>query len=99
MRINQSMAQGEYKRTCHEASIRVPLVIYGPGFSGGRTVDDLVSLIDLPPTILAAAGVAPPSAMRGRPLQPLVDGRAQDWPLEIFVQISESQCGRAIRTK
>jgi len=89
----------EYKRSCHEASIRIPLVIYGPGFSGGQVVDDLVSLIDLPPTVLAVAGVRPPDSMRGRALQPLVDGTAQDWPEEVFVQISENHCGRAIRTK
>jgi uncharacterized sulfatase len=91
--------EGEYKRSCHEASIRVPLVIYGPGFFGGRIVDELVSLIDLPPTILAVGGVSPHATMRGRALQHLVDGCAEDWPQEVFVQISESQCGRAIRTK
>ena len=37
--------------------------------------------------------------MRGRALQALVDGTAEDWPEEVFLQISESQCGRAIRTK
>jgi uncharacterized sulfatase len=88
----------EYKRSCHDNSIRVPLIVSGPGFRGGRTVNALASLIDLPPTILAAGGVAVPGAMRGRPLQALVDEKPQDWPEEIFVQISESQTGRAIRT-
>ena len=37
--------------------------------------------------------------LAGRPLQGLVDGSAKDWPLEVFVQISESTCGRAVRTK
>jgi arylsulfatase A-like enzyme len=36
--------------------------------------------------------------MRGHDLQPLVAGAAADWPQEVFLQISESQCGRAIRT-
>ncbi|MCP4395946.1 MAG: hypothetical protein GY801_01350 [bacterium] len=36
--------------------------------------------------------------MRGRPLQALVEGRAQDWPQKVFLQISESQVGRAIGT-
>jgi arylsulfatase A-like enzyme len=96
---------GEYKRSCHDACIRVPLVMYGPGFGYGRhagspplLVNELVSLIDLPATLLAAAGVTPPPSMRGRPVQQLVDGRADDWPQEVFLQISESQCGRAIRT-
>ncbi len=89
----------EYKRSCHDGCIRVPMVACGPGFTGGRVMNDMVSLIDLPPTLLAAAGIAPPDVMRGRALQPLVDGAAQDWPQEIFLQISESHCGRAIRTR
>jgi uncharacterized sulfatase len=36
--------------------------------------------------------------MRGEPLQGLVDGTATDWKDEVFLQISESHCGRAIRT-
>jgi len=89
----------EYKRSCHDGSIRIPMIACGPGWKGGKVVSDLVSLIDLPPTVLAAAGVKPAPGMRGRPLQELVDGTARDWPDEVFVQISESQVGRAIRTK
>lgn len=89
----------EYKRACHDGCIRIPMVACGPGFSGGKVIDDLVSLIDLPPTLLTAAGIAPPETMRGHALQALVDGTAQDWPEEVFLQISESQCGRAIRTR
>jgi arylsulfatase A-like enzyme len=88
----------EYKRSCHEGCIRIPLVIQGPGFEGGQVVDELVSLIDLPTTVLAAAGVKHPEDWRGRPLQRLVSGEAQDRPEEVFLQISESQVGRAIRT-
>jgi uncharacterized sulfatase len=89
----------EYKRSCHEASIRIPLVAYGPGFRGGIVVPELVSLIDLPPTVLAAGGVAPPLSMRGRVLQELVEGTPRDWREEVLIQISESQVGRAIRTR
>ncbi len=89
----------EYKRSCHEGSIRVPLVACGPGFSGGRVVEELVSLIDVPATILAAGGAQPLAGMRGRPLQPLVNGTAVEWPEEVFLQISESHVGRAIRTR
>jgi hypothetical protein len=71
----------------------------GPGFGGGRTVRQLVSLIDLPPSILTAAGIDVPATFRGRPLHDLLDGKAADWPREVFLQISESQVGRAIRTQ
>ncbi len=89
----------EYKRSCHEGCIRVPMVFCGPGFRGGATVKELVSLIDMAPTVLAAAGVEKPAAMRGRPVQGLVDGTDSDWPQEVFLQISESHVGRAIRTR
>lgn len=88
-----------YKSTCHDNSIRTPLIIYGPGFTGGKVVTELVSLIDLTPTVLGAAGADPPKYMRGRALQGLADGTAKDWPEEVFTQISHTQIGRAIRTK
>jgi arylsulfatase A-like enzyme len=89
----------EYKRSCHDGCVRIPMVASGPGCSGGKVINDLVSLIDMPPTLLTAAGIAPPETMRGHALQSLVDGAAQDWPEEVFLQISESHCGRAIRTR
>jgi arylsulfatase A-like enzyme len=89
----------EYKRSCHDGCIRIPLIVNGPGFRGGRVLDSMTSLIDLPPTLLTAAGVTPHRGMRGRALQGLVDGSAADWDEEVFLQISESQCGRALRTK
>lgn len=91
---------GEYKRSCHESCIRIPLVLSGPGFRGGRVVSDrLVSLIDLPPTLLSAAGTNLLDNMRGRPLQHLLKNSADgNWPENVFLQISESHCGRAIRT-
>ncbi len=89
---------GEYKRSCHESSIRVPTAIQGPGFNGGGQLQELVSLIDLPPTLLDAAGIAVPDHMAGRSILPLAQKRSVDWPEEVFVQISEAQVGRAVRT-
>lgn len=89
----------EYKRACHEGCIRIPMVAWGPGFGGGKVVRELVSLVDVPPTILASAGIATPATMKGRALQGLLDGSARDWPEEVFLQISESHVGRAIRTR
>ncbi|HGJ67229.1 TPA: arylsulfatase [bacterium] len=89
----------EYKRSCHDSCIRIPMVIYGSNFTGGVVIDELVSLIDLPSTILSAGGLKKPDYMRGNPLQTLVNGTAREWVDEVFLQISESHCGRAIRTK
>ena len=89
----------EYKRSCHDSSIHIPLIIKGPGFSGGKKITDLVSLIDIPPSLLGCAEIKVPKHMRGRPLQELVNGNIEDWPKDVFIQVSESQIGRAIRTK
>jgi len=89
----------EYKRSCHESAIRVPTLLAGPGFVGGGQVQQLVSLVDLPPTLLDAAGIEVPEHMQGRSIVPLLRGETQGWPEEVFVQISEAQVGRAVRTK
>jgi len=89
----------EYKRSCHEASIRIPMIAWGPGFMGGRVVDDLVSLIDVAPTLLDCAGIDLPPQYMGHSLKALVAGQAQDWPQEVFSQISEMENGRSIRTR
>jgi len=91
----------EYKRSCHESSIRVPTMIHGPGFMGGGQVQQLVSLVDLPPTLLDACDIQVPGGMQGRSLLPVLRRDPQaiaDWPSEAFVQISESHAGRAVRT-
>ena len=56
---------GEYKRSCHDSSIRLPTALSGPGFDGGGRVQQLTSLIDVPRTLLDAAAITPPDAMRG----------------------------------
>lgn len=89
----------EYKRACHDAALRVPTAFSGPGFDGGGALRQLVSLIDLPPSLLAAAGLPVPPHMAGRSILPLIGGRpAPDWPEEVFAQISESHTGRCVRT-
>jgi arylsulfatase A-like enzyme len=89
----------EYKRSLHDASIRVPTALSGPGFNGGGEIGELVSLLDLPPTLLDSAGLAIPQEMQGRSILPLVRGEQSDWSEEVFVQISESEVGRAVRTQ
>ncbi|WP_159621959.1 sulfatase/phosphatase domain-containing protein, partial [Ruania rhizosphaerae] len=88
----------EYKRSCHDSSIRVPLALCGPGFDGGGRVDRPVSTIDLPPTLLDAAGITVPEQMQGNSIVPLLRDPGADFPREAFVQVSESELGRTLRT-
>lgn len=89
----------EYKRSCHESSIRVPTLFHGPGFMGGGEREELVSLVDLPPTLLEAAGLNVPEEMQGTSLVGRLRGGPDPWRDEIFVQISEAQNARAIRNR
>lgn len=88
----------EYKRSCHEASVRVPTVFAGPGFRSRGAVQGLVSSVDIAPTLLNAAGIEIPAEMQGRSIVPLVRNPETNWRNEVLVQISETQVGRAIRT-
>jgi arylsulfatase A-like enzyme len=85
----------DYKRSCYESAIHIPMVIAGPGFERGRTAQRMVSLLDIPATVVAAAG-GEAAGMRGDPLQRIFSDGA--WKDEVYIQISESYLGRAVRT-
>lgn len=87
----------EYKRSVHDASTRVPMLITGPGAARGRVVEDVVSTVGLPATLLEMAGLVP-----GDDMQPsLASTIHSDAPPhgEAFIQVSESELARAIRTQ
>lgn len=90
----------EYKRSPHESSIHVPLILQGPGLNLSRKVAGLVSMIDIAPTLLDAIGVPVPNSMHGRSFIPLINrtGARENWRNEVFIQISESMVARALRT-
>lgn len=93
------------KRWFYEPSVKVPLIVAGPGFGrqpnrqtndkGGK---ELVSSLDVPATLLAAAGIAPPDdpiPWSGRALQQVV--RHEPGALRDAV-FSEIGTGAMIRT-
>lgn len=91
----------EYKRSTHNSSVRIPLIIQGPGFEGAQQIPELFGIINVAPTLLEAAGVQVPASMKGKSVLPLLnDARArEEWPNKELIQISESMTGRAIRTQ
>lgn len=89
----------EYKRCCEDSCLRVPLIAWGGEFLGRGRIPELVSLIDIPATLLDVGGIEIPPHYQGNSLLPLVRGEAKDWPKAIFAQISEAETGRCIRTK
>uniref|UniRef100_A0AAQ5X0F5 Arylsulfatase K n=2 Tax=Amphiprion ocellaris TaxID=80972 RepID=A0AAQ5X0F5_AMPOC len=61
-----------YKMSMFEGSSHVPLLIMGPGLMSGLQVNQLVSLVDLYPTVLDMAGVSQVGSLSGHSLLPLM---------------------------
>jgi N-acetylglucosamine-6-sulfatase len=71
----------------YEPSIRVPLIVRGPGVPAGQRRRQLVTNADLAPTILEAAGAQPTGRVPdGRSLFPLMRDRGLEWGRELLVE-------------
>jgi arylsulfatase A-like enzyme len=69
------------KRFMYEESIRMPfLVSYPRAVPAGRTHTDIVSNVDVAPTLLEAAGLSPHPRMQGRSLWPDISGNRDAEP-------------------
>ena len=97
------------KASLYDYGSRVPLAISWPDkISKGRTIDDFVSLSDLAPTFLEAAGLEPHPDMTARSLLPVLTGRSDSSREGAFIAMERHDgCRRggkgypcrAIRTK
>jgi uncharacterized sulfatase len=58
----------------YEESIRVPLLVRGPGLAEGTTVSEVVSHLDILPTLMDIAGIPIPPIMDSRPMTGLLRG-------------------------
>lgn len=61
----------------YEESFHVPLVLFGPGVPEGDTVDDVASLLDLPPTVADLFELEEASQWEGESLLPYFDGEGE----------------------
>lgn len=94
-----------WKTSFYEGSVGVPLILSWPGrFAEARTVDAVVSLLDIGPTLVAVAGGEPMPAVRGRSLLGFTEdgGRPSDWPdtayaEKVWAVDSHYATGRMIR--
>jgi N-acetylglucosamine-6-sulfatase len=70
----------------YEPSIRVPLIMRGPGVPQGERRGQLVTNADLAPTILEAAGATAGKPQDGRSLFPLLDDRGLEWGRDLLIE-------------
>lgn len=65
------------KQSVYEHSVRVPLVMRGPGVAAGAQQNGFVYNYDIFPTVCEMAGVPVPRTVEGRSLAPVLAGRAK----------------------
>lgn len=94
------------KTQLYHHSTRTPLMIRWPGVTKPGAVDDtnMVSTVDLLPTLLDMVGVAKPDGFDGRSFAPLLKGEPQDGRDMVFKSYDENSGGqrtpmRAVQTK
>jgi arylsulfatase A-like enzyme len=88
------------KGTSYEEAAKVPLMISWPGvFPEDRhDMTNLVSGVDLAPTLCECAGIDPPPRMAGRSLRPLLEGKTS-WPERFLVGEIPPNAGRFVRSR
>ncbi|MCB0687605.1 MAG: sulfatase-like hydrolase/transferase [Saprospiraceae bacterium] len=75
----------------YEELFKVPAIIKLPGYgSGNQQHDQLVSSIDLLPTILETAGIPIPDSIDGQSMLPILNGSKQTFRKFIFSEIHSS---------
>ena len=75
------------KRTSYEGGLRIPLVVRGPGTAKLNQIrHELVSTIDLMPTLLEIAKAEPVAGLPGQSLVPLFRGDETPWRGHLFTE-------------
>ncbi|MGH2981174.1 MAG: sulfatase family protein [Solirubrobacterales bacterium] len=77
------------KNVPYEESIRVPLLIRGPGFRGGKTVRDLAINADLAKTIVRATGARAGLRLDGRALQGFARNPGRERGRELSIETKD----------
>ncbi|MEK6271143.1 MAG: sulfatase [Actinomycetota bacterium] len=87
------------KHAVYEESVRVPLIVRGPGLPAGQVRGQLAANIDLAPTILDAAGVPPLLKMDGTSLLPSARDPASGGTRSLVLEYLAGRTGySAVRT-
>lgn len=75
------------KATCYEGGLRIPMIVRWPGQVAPRTVrEELVSTIDILPTVIQATALPARSSLPGRSLLSLAAGRDVPWRKYLFAE-------------
>lgn len=76
----------EGKSVPYENSIRVPLVMAGPGIPKGESRKQIAANIDWAPTLADFAGVEPKTEVDGRSLVPVIRDGSTEWRKRLLIE-------------
>ncbi|MCF6471337.1 sulfatase [Nonomuraea sp. MG754425] len=77
------------KTTPFEETIRIPMVVRGPGIAAGSTISQMGVTIDIAPTVAELGGATVPGFAEGRSLVPLLRGRTPaEWRKQALVEFT-----------
>ncbi len=68
----------------YHASMRIPMIVAGPGIEQGKVTGSLVSLHDLCPTFLDYAGAEPLSGIGAKSMRPVLSGESSTHRSEVY---------------
>jgi len=85
------------KQNLYEHSMKVPLIIRGPGIPEGEVSDALVYLYDLFPTLSDMCGLSVPEGVDGNVITPIIKGESDSMRTSLFTAYRNTV--RAVRTK
>ena len=72
------------KRTCYEGGVRIPMIISWPKSKENQRRKELVSTLDLFPTICEIAGLKAPDSLMGQSLKDIIHGKKPAWRRVMF---------------
>ena len=76
------------KQSVFEHSMRVPLIIAGPGIPGGKSTEAFTYLLDIFPTLCDTVGIPRPAGLEGESLRPLWEGKQDRVRDSVFLPLS-----------
>jgi arylsulfatase A-like enzyme len=78
----------DHQYCLYDTLLHVPLVIHGGPFTGGKSIDDLVQLVDLAPTLLDVADIDAPEMrdqLQGRSFHPDLSSAPREYAIAEYM--------------
>ena len=91
--VDHGLAVGQHglmgKQNLYEHSMRVPLIVRGPGIPANEQRSPLCYMYDINPTLCEMVGIDVPETVEGQSLLPLIKGEKHSHRDQVFLGVSE----------